>query len=304
MKLKEYFAPYLAYMSAKGLTDKTVREHERVLQTAFSNSIQDIELMHLKMTDCAFLEAAGRSHGKYGSQRAIVVLRKLMAYIREAGQVLPFDWRDIKIPRVPRLKIEYLTDDEIELVRNAIDLTTLAGLRTRTIMEVMLSTGMRIGEVCRLNKKDVKPDTFEAEIENIKTKERQKVYFTPIALEWLKRYWEARGEDSEWAFTSGRGRLLPSTAKTYLRVVAKNVGIDKHLRYHIFRKTLCTRLLQNGADIKSTQYIMRHNSERTTLRYYAGVNIEKCRDVHQLIAQKLNQVKLSTVLPQPNHWQN
>ncbi|HLC70270.1 MAG TPA: tyrosine-type recombinase/integrase [Patescibacteria group bacterium] len=296
MKIKEYFDQYLDYLRARGMTKKTVREHQRILKGALSHSIQDYDVSNLKMNDAALVEQAGRIHGKYGSQRAVVVLRRLLSFIQNNGVVLPLDWRDIQIPRVPRPPVEYLTDEELDMLRNHLEqrVNTMAALRTRALIEVLLDTGLRIGEACLLKKKDINLAGKEAMIENIKTHQMQKIYFTDRSLEWLQKYWSARQDGLEWAFVSGRGHMLAVTAKQYLREITKDLNINKHIRHHIFRKTLCTKLLQNKVDIKSTQYIMRHNSERTTLRYYAAVNIEKCKEMHQLALEHTqNQAQLA-----------
>ena len=81
-----------------------------------ANSIQDIEVMNLKKTDVSKVIAAARTFGKYGPQRGVVMLRKLLRYLKESGQEIPFRWQDIKIPSVSQKKVEYLTEDELEAV--------------------------------------------------------------------------------------------------------------------------------------------------------------------------------------------
>jgi site-specific recombinase XerD len=87
-------------------------------------------------------------------------------------------------------------------------------------------------------------------------------------------------------FVSGRGRMLSTTSRNYIRTHLQNVGIRKHIKHHIFRKTFVTHLIQQGADITSVQDLARHRSPRTTLRSYAVVNKERSKEVHQKILNK------------------
>src|SRR3989344_1398864 len=152
MKIKEAFERYLAYMEERGMSPKTVREHQRLLYGSLSHSISEYNLSDLKMTDAAKVISAGRAHGQYGSQRSVVTLRQLLKFIKESGTPTPFDWRELEVPKVPKKANEYLTPEELELVRNSLDLTNPAGLRTRALIETLYATGMRIAEAISLNK--------------------------------------------------------------------------------------------------------------------------------------------------------
>lgn len=287
MKIKELFNDYLDYLTQKGFNPKTVREHARLLEGSLSQSIGDKELDDLRMIDVAGVMHAGKAHGEYGPQRSVVVLRQLLRYAKAAGLKPPFDWRDLEVPTVPKKENQYLTPEEIEIIRNSLDVTTHAGIRTRTLIEVLLDTGMRIMEATSLDKKDIDWENKEAVITNAKTKDREKVYFTDRSLEWIKKYYEFRKDDLPFVFVSGRGRLLSVTSRNYMRTHLWNLGIRKHIKHHIFRKTYATILIQAGVDITAVGDLCRHKSPRTTMRYYAGVNKERSKDLHQKVMNKV-----------------
>ena len=181
---------------------------------------------------------------------------------------------------------QYLTSEELERVLNALDVTTHAGLRTRTLLEVLYATGMRVSEAISLNKGDIDFETKEVWITNAKSKDRERVYFTDRSLEWVKRYLDFRKDEMSALFVSGRNRMLSCTSRNYMRVHLANLGIKKHIKHHIFRKTFVTHLIQQGADISSVQDLARHRSPRTTLKSYAVINKERSKDVHQKILNK------------------
>lgn len=286
MRLKDTYEKYIEHLQMKGMSEKTINEHKRYLFGSLSHSIENKEIIDLRIADMYQVIASGREHGEYGSQRSIVVYRQLLKFLRESGYALSFDWRDIQVPKVPQKPVEYLTPEELNKVRDSLP-SDMAGLRTRTLIEVLVHTGMRIAEAISLNKDDIDYETKEAKVLNVKTKEWGKVYFTDETLFWIKKYIEKRKDNLPALFVSGRGRLLSNTSRNYLRVQAKKMGIKKHIKHHIFRKTFVTTLIQNNVDVKSVQTLARHKSERTTLRYYTGVDNERAKKLHQEVMKNL-----------------
>jgi integrase/recombinase XerD len=280
MQVQSYIAPYLVYSKAKGRTDKTIREHTRLFKNVIVPALGDRELMSLKRVDAALLEALGRNFGEHGAQRSVCLFRRLMNFVEDSGEPLPFDWRSVNLPRVPLVPVHSLSDDEMQLVRNNIDVSNIAGLRERALIELLYDSGMRIGEAVSIDKKDVDWVNLEIEITNCKTHEKQKVYFTANTAEWMKRYIEARKDDLECLFVSGRGRLLEVTSRNYICQLSHRLnalGLKKRLHHHLFRKTYTTNLLTRGVNIKAVQILARHKSERTTLRHYAAVGVDQAK---------------------------
>lgn len=287
MKISEYFEDYLQYMGQKGMDPKTISEHRRLLYGSLAHSIADRELDSLRMIDAALIMQAGAQHGTYGPQRSVVTFRRLLKFIKDSGYLLPFDWREVEVPNVPTKQNEYLTKEELEKVLNSFDIMTPAGLRTRALTEVLFATGMRISEVISLNKEDIDWEKKEAVVTNAKTKDVEKIYFTDRSLEWLKKYIASRKDNLPALFVSGRGRMLSVTARNYLRTHTAHLGIKKHIKHHLFRKTFATHLIQGGADIIAVGDLCRHRSPRTTLRFYAAVNKERSKDKHREILGKM-----------------
>ncbi len=75
--------------------------------------------------------------------------------------------------------------------------------------------------------------------------------------------------------------------QNYLCVNTNHLGIKKHIKHHLFRKTFATHLIQGGADIIAVGDLCRHRSPRTTLRFYAAVNTERSKDKHQEILGRI-----------------
>ena len=285
MKVTNYFSNYLEYLRQKGLAEHTIREHKRFLYGALSHTLPlcDKRIQDLKLTDCASIIESGKNHGEYGSQRAIVTFRQFLKFLKESGIKIPFDWRDIEVPRVP-FKEQPVAEPKI---LNKIPTKTLWQLRERTLLEILFATGMRIGEALSLNKKDIDWKSKEAKVKG-KGGDEGMVYFSDRSLEWLKKYLKMREDDYPALFVNqaGKERWSQVSARNYLRKYRKKWEIEKPITHHSFRRGLATYLIEKGADIKATQYLLRHKSERTTLRYYVAVNKKRAKMIHQRILSR------------------
>ena len=284
MKLKESFNPFFVWQEKVGMSQKTIQNDRYYLERALAPSIGDKELSDLKKTDVSKVIEAGRTCGKYGPQRGVCILRKLLKYLKESGHPIPFRWQDIKVPSVSQKQVEYLTEPELESLLNAIDFTDPSGLRTRVLLEVLYATGMRIGEAISMNQEDVDWKNKEAIITNVKSKQQEKVYFSDRSLSWLTRYLNSRDDKNPALFISGGTRLVRASSQgcfvRHLRSLAVSIGIKKKITHHLFRKTFVTHLVQRKADIMAVKDLARHKSERTTLTNYTGVDPKRSKAIH------------------------
>ncbi len=272
------------------MTDKTIVEHKRFLfQSLRESGISEMDFENIKVTDTSRVIQAGRKHGKWGHQRAVVVYRQLLRFIKKLGHTLPIDWRDVEVPSVKMNPIDYLDKEELLHFINTIDINDRAhsGLRMRAIIEIIICTGLRIAELCSLDRSDINWEKKEAEVINCKTDQLQKIYFSDRALEWLALYLSYRKDKDLALFISGRSRLLPQTSRGWLRTHARNIGFRKRITHRIFRSTFATLLLRDGVDIKTVQDLCRHASERTTLRHYTAISKEHSKVEHGRVMNNL-----------------
>ena len=284
MRVKDHFSHFVEYLKQKNYARSSVENYKIIIRDALLPAIGDIKLENLHITDTAKVIEEGGKHGQFGALRAVSALRQYLKYLKDNGHRLPFDWRDLNLPHVPQKEVEYLTADDIAMIRSVLDndIHNFYDVRLRALFEILLDTGLRISEVLSLNKSDIDWESKEAEVMNAKTKEREKVYFTDRSLYWLKRYLDARNDNWEPLFTGTVGKkLTPCSARNYLREFRKKLTLNKQLKHQLLRKTFVTMLIQKGADIKTVQYLARHKSPRTTLRSYAAIDKERAKEVHQ-----------------------
>lgn len=298
MRVKEKFKDFLIYLSSKGYQPHTLKEYKRFLWGALSHcSPTEKELKDLKLIDVSEIIKAGQEHGRYGAQRAVSVFRCYLKFLKESGEKLPFDWRDIYLPRVSQKIQPVLTKEELDFILNSIPIYHYnTGARKiawtmRTLFEVLFATGMRIFEALELKKEQFEQIKKDKELTIFgKNGEERRIFFSDRAINWLERYLKQRDDNSEWMFVNCYGQKLKlSTAKSYLLRWRKSLGyLGNKIKFHTFRRTLATLLMKSGADLKTIQITLGHKSPRTTLRYYTLIGVDEAKENYQKLMEKIN----------------
>lgn len=281
--VKDKFQDFLVYSVANQARPGTISMYERMLRYIIGPTVGDIMLCDFKITDCVKIIAKAEPRGQTVPVHAILTLRRYLRYLRDDGYKIPCDWRDIKVPRRHTKRVQYLNEKEIEEIRRSISIDTHSSLRTRTIFELILHSGLRIGEVCSIERSKIDLDNQTIEVRNCKTKDWEIVSIVGATC-WIKKYLrETNFLECPNLFLSSdpydeamNKAMCEGTAKTSMRLLRKRVGLTKHLHWHLVRKTYCTILLKNKVDLRSIMLLARHKSERTTIRHYLAVTMEEC----------------------------
>ena len=228
------------------------------------------------------LRVAMRDRG-VGVNRQYSVFTTLKAFFKFCQTVLKLnclDPREIELPKRKPPFVQYLTNAEVQRLRAAVPLHTFTGLRLRTLVEVLLNTGLRISEALALNRKPF--DLGEREVEIVgKGGKRRIVFFNDDCVCWINRYLKRRADFEAPLFvTTGFPRRVDraDTSKMFVRL-RRDAQIDKNVTPHMLRHTYCTNLLANGADITFIKELAGHQDIQTTARYYLGVDRGMLRQV-------------------------
>jgi site-specific recombinase XerD len=230
-----------------------------------------------------------------GEARARAILNALRAFLRfcrEGLRLAALDPREVRVPRLPKREVVYLTKEEVDQFLGAIirpgecwEEVPLARLRFRTLAEVLLGTGARISEILGLERRDVDFQRREAKILGKGEKPRV-LFFTDRAVEWLGRYL-ARRRDAEEPLFVTRGprphRLSYDAVKTGFRRLTPRVHLRKKVTAHVLRHTVATTLLFNGCPIGHIKELLGHERLETTCRYYLGVDRRAAKEAHQTL---------------------
>jgi site-specific recombinase XerD len=134
------------------------------------------------------------------------------------------------------------------------------------------ATGLRLGEACRLETRDIDAARGVIHVRQAKGHKERFVMLSPRLLAILRAYWSLEQPPAQppapWLFASRRGRCLDADwARAALRLAARKAGIDKKVTPHALRHSFATHLLEGGTDLRVIQVLLGHESIKTTTRY-------------------------------------
>ncbi len=214
------------------------------------------------------------SNKKSRSQaRSISALKSFFNYLLFEGEIHSSPLNDIESPKIENKLPEVLTEDEIKRLISSVNLDSEFGQRNKTIIEVLYGTGIRVSELIELKLSNI---FFKENILKV-TGKGNKERFVPlgkIALTEIKKYLNNRdklkinSKFSDILFLNRYGRQL--TRSMIFKVIndsSKNAEIDKKISPHTLRHSYATHLLKNGADLRTIQLILGHESITTTEIY-------------------------------------
>lgn len=194
---------------------------------------------------------------------------------------------DVELPRVPKGLRDPMTASEVEAVLALPDLTYAQGLRDRAMLELLYGTGIRRMELAALNTNDIERERGTLHVRRGKGGKGRFVPIGERALAWITKYeTEARPmlerDPHEPAlFLNIDGKRLSMNAMSWrVRQYLDKAGVNKAGACHLFRHTMATAMLDNGADVRHVQEMLGHADIGTT-QYYTKVSIAKLQAVHE-----------------------
>jgi len=181
-----------------------------------------------------------------------------------------------------------LTKKEVQRMLAVADTTTTLGLRDRTMLEVLYSTGIRNAELRALTVYGLDLDRGLVRINEGKNAKDRVVPLGEVACRWLREYLDearpkllSRNAGEQTVFLSKNGRpLLPLGVIDRIRRLAKAAGIERPVTPHSMRHTFATHMLRGRADIRHIQAMLGHASVATT-QIYTRVEVTDLKTVHK-----------------------
>lgn len=220
----------------------------------------------------------------------LIALRGFLKYLARRG-IDSLDPALVDLPKTHRPQVTFLHFDEIQAMLNAIDLDTETGLRDRAIIELLFSGGLRVSELCRLNRDDINLHKKEFVVRGKGSKDRP-IFIDESAAHWVGQYLAVRHDALPALFlNNSKNAGLPDTTGDYRRLTPRSIqriiekytraaGITKHVTPHTLRHSFATDLLMNGADIRSVQSLLGHSNISTT-QIYTHITDPHLKDVHK-----------------------
>lgn len=268
------------FMSAKrveGCSVKTLNYYQSVLLKLFSMvpvSVLHMKTEHIRSYLSAYAERTKCSKSNLDNIRRI--LSSFFTWLEEESYILKNPVRRIHKIKVDKTVKETYSDEAMERMRDECHC-----LRDLAIIDLLASSGMRVGELVRLNREDIDFDNRECIVFGKGSKERP-VYFDARTKIHLKNYLDSRTDDNPALFVSllkPYNRLQISGVEIRLRSLGRELGIPK-VHPHKFRRTLATRAIDKGMPIEQVQRLLGHTQIDTTMQY-AMINQKNVKVSHQ-----------------------
>lgn len=197
-------------------------------------------------------------------------LRSYYKFLTEEKVVLNNPFKNISNPKKDKKLPDFLNYEEINKLFDSADTKTPLGLRNRCILEILYDTGIRVSELVNLKINDIE---FDKKIINIlgKGKKERIVYYGDYLQEVLEKYindsrkYLLNNKLSEYLILNNNGSKITTRGVEYIIDKMVNEAAIKHkISPHVLRHTFATHMLNGGADIKSIQQLLGHESLSTT----------------------------------------
>jgi len=264
---------FLAYVQVeKGLSRNTLESYRRDLRrlqewaATSDKSPRDLSRADLRKW-IADLSREGLAPSSVA--RAVSAARGFFRFLMIDGHLKHFPTEDLDTPQRFAYLPRFLTEDEINRLFAAPDISTPAGIRDRTMFELMYAAGLRVSELVTLKEADLELNSGLVKCHGKGSKERR-VPLGKSAIHWLQRYAAVKASfgrsASPFLFLNAGRPLTRQFAWARIKEHAARAGLQQ-VSPHTLRHSFATHLMQHGADSRSVQALLGHSDISTTQIY-------------------------------------
>jgi integrase/recombinase XerC len=285
----EQFCQYLSGSGShpsEGWTDSD--QHAGGVATQTETKIEQLLLALTTDSVRAFMAGLNeKQYSKSTTARKLATLRSFYKFLVKRGHLTANPVMAVRTPKQDKRLPKFLEYDQVKKLLETPPTDNWLGARDRAIMETLYSTGVRVSELVALNIEDV---DFLGEALHVRGKGK-KERLTPIgssALQAIQHYMEFRNRraqgngnfDSRVLFVNKHGkRLSTRSVRRKMDKYLKIAGLDPSISPHTLRHSFATHMLNNGADLRSVQELLGHQSLSTT-QIYTHLTTKKLKEVY------------------------
>lgn len=307
MDIKTALRQFLEYIEIeRGRSLKTVDNYNRYLSRFFDQAkishtsditADNIREFRLYLNRQQGIKVRGQSAAtmkKNTQNYHLIALRSFLKYLMKRG-VTVVSPEAIELAKVGARSLDLISIDELDRLMKAAEGEKVTELRNRALLELLFSTGLRVSELCSLNRDmDLAKDELSVRGKGDKVRV---VFLSDEAKSMVTKYLKARKDFDEALFVqeSNRAakagerneslRLTPRSVERIIKHLAIKAGISKKVTPHVIRHSFATDLLMNGADLRSVQMMLGHANIATT-QVYTHVTDRQLRDIHKKFHSK------------------
>lgn len=288
---------YLQYLETRNYSKATLRNYHSALKH-FRLWMEDRGLSTPQTITRAMLEryqthlhniktTKGKALAVVTQSLHLTSIRLFFSWLAKHNHLLYNPSSELELPRLgDKLPKAILSPEEIETIMQQVDLKKPLGYRDRAILETFYSTGIRRQELCNLEIGHIDVTRGAVMIREGKFNKDRLIPIGERALAWIDKYLSdvrpslAFDTENKILFLNYKGYAFkPDGLSELVRKYIQDAGIDKPGACHLFRHSMATAMLDNGADIRYIQDMLGHASIETT-KIYTRVSITKLKEVH------------------------
>jgi integrase/recombinase XerD len=279
MKWQHALKDYQLYLKIeRGLSKNSIDNYtldvEKLIRFLEDKNINDSPITITTDTIQHFIYETAKTVNARSQSRLISGLRSFFNYLVFEDYIKINPLELIESPKTGRKLPDTLSEDEIDRIINAIDLSTPEGERNRAMLETLYGCGLRVSELTNLKISDLFFDEGFIKVTGKGDKQR----FVPIVnitqkyiniyKKEIRTHVPIKAGFEDTLFLNRRGKQLTrAMVFTIIKQLAEKIGLKKSISPHTFRHSFATHLLQNNADLRSIQLMLGHESITTTEIY-------------------------------------
>ena len=273
----EFLKMFLDAKRIEGCSDRTIKYYRVTIEHLLKNVISPIrkittEMMRAYLVDYQKINKCGKTTVDNIRRN----ISSFFSWLEEEDYILKSPMRRIHKIKTQKTVKNIISDEEIEKLRD-----NCKNIRDTAMIDLLYSTGIRVGELVKLNIEDIDFSERECVVFGKGDKERR-VYFDAKSKIHLKNYIESRKDNNPALFVTLNApydRLKISGVEIRIRELGRMLNLEK-VHPHKFRRTMATRAIDKGMPIEQVQKILGHSQIDTTMQY-AIVNQNNVKASHR-----------------------
>lgn len=300
-EIKKHIDDFLEYLEVeKGCSKLTIRDYRHYLDvfqkwhssTLPGQSLEKLDLQTVRKYRVFLanqVDAKGKTRKKVTQNYYVIALRSMLRFMIK-NDIKTLEPSKIDLPKTESRSLKFLEREQIDRLVTMPDTSKEEGVRDRTILELLFSTGLRVSELVKLNHEQINIERREFGVVG-KGGRARVVFISDRAADWIGRYVGMRVDVFKPLFIRYSGAVIEEdggekmrlTVRSVERIVKKYTALAKlpvDATVHTLRHSFATDLLTNGADLRSVQEMLGHKNIATT-QIYTHVTNKQLRDVHK-----------------------
>ena len=273
----EFLKMFLDAKRIEGCSDRTIKYYRVTIEHLLKNVVSPIrkittEMMRAYLVDYQKINNCGKTTVDNIRRN----ISSFFSWLEEEDYILKSPMRRIHKIKTQKTVKNIISDEEIEKLRD-----NCKNIRDTAMIDLLYSTGIRVGELVKLNIEDIDFSERECVVFGKGDKERR-VYFDAKSKIHLKNYIESRKDNNPALFVTLNApydRLKISGVEIRIRELGRMLNLEK-VHPHKFRRTMATRAIDKGMPIEQVQKILGHSQIDTTMQY-AIVNQNNVKASHR-----------------------